>query len=145
MKATEDGWGMATLAKLLNISYDRVQLWAKRGLKSKKVATNIRSIFQKDLKAFAQAHPERMRGIEFDRLSYAIDDDILARQIVNLKPPTRGYPCKIQRLDTLEIYPSKKAAAHACFLHPSSISIAIALDRPAGEIRFRVLESTKGL
>ena len=118
-KAILDNWTLRELGRQLDVPTDRVERWIELGLKHEKVGSynRLTAISRKSFKAFAVAQPGQMWGIELNRLTKALGDRQLAKEIHAVADqPTCGRAIVVVRLDKAEVYKSARSAA--CTLKP---------------------------
>jgi hypothetical protein len=114
------------IARTLSVPRDRVELWTEKyGLKAERLIKDWRLISLEDFTEWAHQHPELLGGLSQDALEWLTGDRDFAVERAAESPDWRGRPMPVRRLDDNRTFPSIKAAARACYLHPASIRRAL--------------------
>lgn len=121
---TLDNLSARRLAKELDIEPARVLRWLRSGLPYKRNANRKLAISLADFRDWAEQNPERLTGIEFFRLAWALGDEDLASRLTQPAQAWRGKPRALQRVDTGQRFRSISRAAWASHIDRCTLSRA---------------------
>lgn len=138
-KCTEDNMSRYEISRALGIHVDRVRLWTRKGMPTRKVARNQMAVKVADLRDFLLAHPELATGIPDRELGWLIGQNAAAA-IAGAEHSKRGYPRPVLCVDTGERFPGVKAAARAKFVTHGCIGQAIRRGGKSAGCRWRYLD-----
>ena len=138
-KCTENNLTRYELARVLEISPDKVRVWTKNGLPYRKVARNQTAIKISDVRAFLLNNPSRAFGVSFDGLSWLIGE-IDATAICEADHSRRGHRRPVVNLDTGKVYPGVKAAARENYLTHNCIAQSIQRGGRSGGCRWAYID-----
>lgn len=129
LKAAGTWLTMTELAKLLDVTPQRVDGWAHRhpSFPRRKLSTDSRVsyLYRPDLIKWFKLHPHVLAGIDKTRLFALLEDEELAEEIAAAYPVMRGVAVPIQCLDTGRIYPNCEEAARHLHVSPCWIRHAL--------------------
>lgn len=144
-KCIYDNFNRFELARILDISPDRVRSWTRRfGLPFRKGGA-LTSISISSFRLWAYAHPELLTGIEAERLDWLMNDldfclEVALPPIQKTPKRKKFVPITVKRKDTGAVYPSLRDAAEAAYVHRSSLGKAIAQGRQCAGIEWEIVE-----
>lgn len=135
LETSLDNWSITGLARLLDIETSRIRRWISDcGLRYQKVSETLGCIDSRDLKEFAQNHPDKFFGIERQTLIDVLGYKIAKMIPENIENPRSSKP--IRRRDTGKIYPSLRKCSQALFISAAHISASLQEKKPACGIFF---------
>jgi hypothetical protein len=128
--AIDGGWNCTGLAQILGCDRDRVHDWIGRGLLKTKRRKGKRHhrILERNFVTFATRHPEWLKDISIDRLSFLLPKPVL-RQIEAQPDRTRGVRFKIRSDRTGNVYDSLRQAEKQEFLSRGQITRVVKTGR----------------
>jgi RNA polymerase sigma factor (sigma-70 family) len=130
IKSIKDCWNMRELARILDISADRIRVWRRAGLKSDN-SGRITMISREAINEFCFNEYSRFYGIKPANLAKVIDDPKLIDLCTQMPVITKRV--EYQRLDTKQVYKSLREASRA--LNMSRPSVVAAARHPDGWIK----------
>jgi RNA polymerase sigma factor (sigma-70 family) len=130
IKSIKDCWNMRELARILDISADRIRIWRRAGLKSQK-SGRITMISREAINEFCFNEYSRFYGISSVNLAKVIDDPKLVDLCTQI--PVIIKRVEYQRLDNKQVYRSLREASRE--LNMSRLSIVAAARHQDGWIK----------
>lgn len=140
----EDYLSVIQVAETLGVTKGVVDHWLSwHKLPFRRVSKGIKKHIKKtDLVKFALAKPHLFRSLNPHALFWLLENKRQVRQIRSL-PPHSSARCgkrrTVRRVSDGAIFPSIRKAAECSFLHPSTISEAIAEGKPCGGSLWEVI------
>jgi hypothetical protein len=114
------------IANILGISRERTRLWTRtHGLPYVRRHTSCLSIKAKDFQEWAYKHPEKLAGIEAERLNYLMDDWDFCEEVEQMVYAGEGIARPVKNLTTGQVFKSVRAAAKASYVTKACIPGAI--------------------
>lgn len=140
MKCTLDNFTGAELARILGVSYQRINCWKRYGKLPYYNVSKTQSVIQlKALKRWARTNPHYLAGIDREHLSWLFDE-ALVNLICQSSSSAMGIPIAVKRVDTKQVYPSLQVAAQQNHMDPTTLAKAIRKGRRfAGGIEWEVV------
>jgi hypothetical protein len=132
----EDRLSKSQLAKMLNVSRERVTLWIVHGLPyTQRYRNREVSIAIKDFESWARENLNYLHSIESFRLQY-----LLPGELVSAIPQKSPFRRAVRCVDNGQTFDTIAAAAKAIGTHKVTLTRAIAANRPCKGYRWSVID-----
>ena len=128
-----DNWPMQELANILGVDHERARLWTRwSNLKYTKRAGGFFSIKRADFIEWAYQNPEKLAGIDAERLDYVLEDYDFCERVSKLPYIGTGIARKVKNLTTGQVFKSAREAARQSHLSKWCVNGAIKRGGKAG-------------